>query len=112
MDRATGKAVRVSIRPDVTQDSFKSPFVQQRGAGVSPTDISVDISKPLVERLLGRGDAELLRVSEVFDYPLPKKPQPTFNLLVCAQCGEAVAENEVRMKDGKTLCIPCSAYGG
>lgn len=111
VDRATGKAVRVSVRPEVIQNSFQSPFVQQRRAGVRPTDISLDISKPLVEKLLGRGDAELFAVSEVFDYSLPKRPQPTFNLLVCAQCGEAVAENKVRMKEGKPVCIPCSGYG-
>ena len=112
VDRATGKAVRVSVRPDVTQDSFPSPFVQQLRAGVRPTDISVDMSKPLVERLLGRSDAELLTVSEVFDYPLPKKPQNTFNLVVCAHCGETVAENKGRMKGGKPVCIPCSGYDG
>jgi formylmethanofuran dehydrogenase subunit E len=108
---ATGKAVRVSVLHQVMQTSFQSPFVQQRRAGVRPTDISIEISRPLVEKLLERSDGELFTISEVFDYPLPNKPQPTFNLLVCALCGEAVAENKVRMKEGKPVCIPCSGYG-
>jgi formylmethanofuran dehydrogenase subunit E len=112
VDRATGKAVRVSVLPQVMQSSFQSPFVQQRRAGVRPTDISLDVSRPLVEKLLERSDGELFTISEVFDYPLPSKPQPTFNLLVCALCGEVVAENKVRMKEGKPVCIPCAGYGG
>ncbi len=112
VDRESGKAVRVSVRPEVMLASFQSPFVRQRKQGVAPTDIPLEISRPLVEKLLGRGDEELFAVSEVFDYaPAPRKPA-TFNLVTCSGCGEAVAENRVRVKDGKPLCIPCSGYGG
>jgi formylmethanofuran dehydrogenase subunit E len=112
VDRGTGRAVRVAVRPEVMQASFKSPFVQQRRQGTAPTEIAINISKPLVEKLLGRRNEELFQVSEVFDYPLPDKPKPTFNLVTCAECGEAVAENKARVKDGQQVCIPCSGYGG
>lgn len=112
VDRGTGKAVRVTVRPEVMQASFKSPFVEQRRQGTPPTEIAIEVSKPLVEKLLGRRNEELFQVSEVFDYPLPDKPKPTFNLVTCAECGEVVAENKVRTKDGQQVCIPCSGYGG
>ena len=112
VDRDSGKAVRVSVRPEVVQASFQSPFVQQRKKGVPPTEVPLALSKPLVEKLLQRSDAELFSVSEVFDHPLPPRKPATFNLVTCSVCGEAVAENKVRLKDGRQMCIPCSGYGG
>jgi formylmethanofuran dehydrogenase subunit E len=45
------------------------------------------------------------------DYPLAPKVAASFNLVVCAKCGEAVAENKARLLDGKPICLPCSRYG-
>jgi formylmethanofuran dehydrogenase subunit E len=112
VDRDSGKAVRVAVRPEVVQASFQSPFVQQRKQGVPPTEVPLELSKPLVEKLLARSDAELFSVSEVFDYALPPRQPATFNLVTCSACGEAVAENKVRLKDSQPVCIPCSGYGG
>lgn len=110
VDRASGRAVRVSVRPELIQASFQSPFVQLRKQGVAPTDVPLEASRPLVEKLLGRSDDELFVVTEV-DYPLPPKVAASFNLVVCAKCGEAVAENKARLLDGKPMCLPCSRYG-
>jgi formylmethanofuran dehydrogenase subunit E len=109
VDRASGRAVRVSVRPEVIQASFQSPFVQLRKQGVAPTDIPLETSRPLVEKLLGRSDEELFVVTDV-DYPLPPKVAASFNLVVCATCGEAVAENKARLVDGAPTCLPCSGY--
>jgi len=110
VDRASGRAVRVSVRPEVIQASFQSPFVQLRKQGVAPTDVPLETSRPLVEKLLGRSDEELFVVTDV-DYPLAPKVAASFNLVVCAKCGEAVAENKARLLDGKPICLPCSRYG-
>jgi len=112
VDRSSGKAVRVSVRPEVIQASFASPFVQQRKRGIAPTAIPVEVSRPLVEKQLARADEDLFTVSAVFDYPLPSKGQASFNLVTCSVCGEAVAENRARVRDGQPVCIPCSGYGG
>jgi formylmethanofuran dehydrogenase subunit E len=109
VDRASGKAVRVSVRPEVIQASFQSPFVQLRKQGVAPTDVPLETSRPLVEKLLGRSDEDLFVVTDV-DYPLPPKVAASFNLVVCAKCGEAVAENKARLVDGAPTCLPCSGY--
>jgi formylmethanofuran dehydrogenase subunit E len=112
VERGSGRAVRVSVRPEVMQASFQSPFVQQRKQGVAPTDVPLEVGKSLVEKLLARTDEELFTVSEVFDYPLPARKPASFNLLTCSACGEAVAENKARLLDGKPVCLPCSGYGG
>jgi formylmethanofuran dehydrogenase subunit E len=112
VDRATGKAVRVWVRPHVIQASFASPFVQQRRQGIAPTAIPLEVSRPLVEKLLVRADEELFGVSAAFDHPLPPRTPSSFNLVICSRCGEAVAENKARLRDGQPACIPCAGYGG
>jgi formylmethanofuran dehydrogenase subunit E len=112
VEKATRRAVRVSARPEVMKKSFESPFVKMRHQGVAPTDVPLDISRSLVEGLWTRKDEELFVVSEIFEYPLPSAPVPCFNLVTCEGCGEVVAENKARLKDGKIFCQPCSGYVG
>ncbi|MBW2000733.1 MAG: formylmethanofuran dehydrogenase [Deltaproteobacteria bacterium] len=108
VEKGTRKAVRVSVRPEVIQAAFQSPFVKMRHDGVAPTEIPIDISRKLVENLLSKKDDELFTVSGVFEYPLPQSPPPTFNLVTCSMCGEVMAENKARLKDSQPVCIPCA----
>lgn len=110
VERTGRKAVRVAVRPEVMQASFNSPFVKMRHEGVPPTEVPLEISRSLVEGLLGKREEDLFVVSAIFEYPLPKSPPASFNLVLCAGCGEAVAENKARLKEGKPLCLPCSGY--
>ena len=112
VEKATKRAVRVSVKPEVMKKSFESPFVKMRHQGTAPTDVPLDISRPLVEGLLGRKAEELFSVSKIFEYALPAAAAPCFNLVTCSGCGEAVAENKARLKDGKFFCQPCSGYIG
>jgi formylmethanofuran dehydrogenase subunit E len=100
------------VKPQVMKQSFESPFVKMRHQGTPPTDVPLDISRPLVEGLLGRKAEELFSVSEIFEYRLPAGAAPCFNLLTCESCGEVVAENKARLKDGRIFCQPCSGYVG
>ena len=110
IERSSCRAVRVSVRPGVMQASFNSPFVKMRHQGVPPTKVPLEISTGLVKGILLKPQEELFTVSEVFDYPLPESPASSFNLILCSVCGEAVAENKVRLKDDKPVCLPCSGY--
>lgn len=112
MDRTDGRAVRVAVRPEVIQRSFASAFVQQRSQGVRATEVPLELSRPLVENLLKHTEQELFQISEVFEQPLPAAKRSTFTLVTCALCGEAVAENRARLRDGQPVCIPCSGYSG
>jgi formylmethanofuran dehydrogenase subunit E len=111
VEKATRKAVRIAVKPEVIKGSFQSPFVKMRFQGISPTEIPVDISRSLVKGLLGRKGDDLFVASEIFEYPLPAIPASCFNLVTCQQCGETMAENKARVKDGKFTCLPCSGYG-
>lgn len=110
VERQSRKAVRVSVRPQVIDAAFKSPFVKMRHQGVAPTQIPLEIGERLVNDLLSKSDDELFVVSSTFDYPLPERPAASFNLIFCHNCGEAVAENKTRLIDGWSVCLPCAGY--
>ena len=110
VDKESLKAVRVSVRPEVMQASFASPFVKMRHAGTKPTDVPLDISKALVENLLQKSDEQLFVVSDIFDFDLPKASKPTFEIIPCHECNEMVAANKARVKNGHIVCLPCSDY--
>ena len=107
---ATRRAVRVSVKPEVMQAALQSPFVKMRHQGVPPTDVPLEISQPLVQGLMARKDEDLFTVGEVFEYPLGPASPPCFDTAICSLCGELVAENKIRMKEGKPTCLPCSGY--
>ncbi len=107
-DTKTGRAVRVTLKPDFFEKALNSPFVQERKKGVPPQDIEAAITDPLVERILGLPESEFLSISDVFQKDIKKGP-PTFNVQRCAKCGEAVFADKLTITtDGRMLCIPCA----
>lgn len=110
VDQQTGKAVRVSLKPDFFEKALKSPFVQKRKAGVPPQDIEPEITDPLVERILSLDESAFLDIGEVHTVEV-KKGKGIFTAQRCARCGELTFVNKLRdMEDGTLVCIPCSAY--
>ncbi len=108
IDAKTGKAVRVSLRPDFFEKALGSPFVQERQKGVPPQDISPEITDPLVERILKLPQEEFLTISEIFQKDI-KKDSPHFEVKRCSKCGEAVFTDKLKKaQDGSLVCIPCS----
>jgi formylmethanofuran dehydrogenase subunit E len=107
---ATRRAVRVSVKPEVMQAALQSPFVKMRHQGVLPTDIPLDTSRPLVKGLMAKADGDLFAVSDIFEYALRPAAPACFDTVICSRCGELVAENKVRMKESKPVCLPCSDY--
>ena len=111
IDQKTGKAVRVSLKPDFFEKALNSPFVQKRKAGVLPQDIEPEIADPLVNRIMGLKDEEFLDVGEVHEVDV-KKGKGVFAAKRCANCGELTFVNKLReTEDGNLVCIPCSGYG-
>jgi formylmethanofuran dehydrogenase subunit E len=111
MDVKTGKAVRVSLKPEFFEKALSSPFVQERKKGVPPQDIPASITDPLVDRILGIPEADFLNISDVFHKDM-KKGSGNFDVKRCAKCGEAVFTDKLtKAPDGRMLCIPWSATG-
>lgn len=108
IDAKTGRAVRVSLKPEFFEKAVNSPFVQERKKGVPPQDIPAAITNPLVERILGLPESDFLMISDIFRKEV-KKGAANFEVKRCAKCGEAVFTDKLTTAaDGKLLCIPCS----
>jgi formylmethanofuran dehydrogenase subunit E len=110
IDQKTGRAVRVSLKPDFFEKALGSPFVQKRKAGVPPQDIEPEITDPLVERILGLDENAFLDIGPVHHVEV-HKGKGSFTAKRCADCGELTFVNRLRItEDGKSVCIPCSGY--
>ena len=108
IDARTGKAVRVSLKPEFFEKALSSPFVQKRKEGVLPQDVPPEITGPQVERILNLPEQDFLMVSEVFKREV-KKGLTSFEVKRCARCGEAAFTNKLKAgHDGRLLCVPCS----
>lgn len=111
IDAQTGRAVRVSLKPDFFEKALNSPFVQERKKGVPPQNIPAAITDPLVDRILGLPETGFLQISDVFHRDL-KKGTPNFDVKRCAKCGEAVFTDKLtKSPDGRLFCIPCAEHG-
>jgi formylmethanofuran dehydrogenase subunit E len=112
IDQKTGKAVRVSLKPDFFEKALASPFVQKRKAGIPPQDIEPEVTDPLVGRILGLADAEFLDVGPIHTVQV-RKGKGVFTAKRCASCGELTFVNKLReTENGDIVCIPCSGYEG
>jgi formylmethanofuran dehydrogenase subunit E len=110
IDQATGRAVRVSLKPDFFEKALASPFVRKRKDGVPPQDIAPEITDPLVDRILSIDEGMFLDIGEVHQ-TVVKKGKAIFTAKRCANCGELTFVNKLRVAESDRLvCIPCSGY--
>ena len=107
IDAGSGRAIRVSLRPEFFEKALQSPFVQKRKEGVLPQEIPLEITNPQVERILSLPESEFLTTSQVFQREV-KKGATSFEVKRCSQCGEATFTNKItQTSDGRLLCVPC-----
>ena len=108
IDVKSGKAIRVSLKPEFFEKALQSPFVQERKKGVPPQNISPEITTPLVEHILNLAESQFLDISKVFQKEV-KKGAPNFEVKRCSKCGEAVFTDKLKKtSNGELLCIPCA----
>ncbi len=111
VDIKSGRSVRVSLNPEFFQNALNSPFVQQRKKGVPPQEIPAEIADPLVEKVMAAPTSAFLDIGPVKEEAIPSR-QGMFEARPCAECGELVFVNKLRLgQDGKLRCVPCSGYG-
>ena len=107
------RAVRVVIKTEVMENNFSSPFIEERKKGILPSEVNPEFSLKTFEATLTRKEEDFFDVSDIFTYDnIEKNIESCFYAIRCQNCGELVAENYVRYKRGKLLCIPCSGYDG
>ncbi len=111
VDTKSGRAVRVSLKPDFFGKALNSPFVQERKKGVLPQNIPPETTNPLVEKVLSLPEEEFLDISEIKTTDVRQK-KGMFETRRCGNCGELTFVDKLRLTtDGKLVCIPCSGYG-
>ena len=109
VDKATGKAVRVTPKAEVMLANKQTPFFKDfREKGIPASKVPPEVVDPLVTKVMGAPQETLLNISEVFHYDLHEAPH-SFNSFVCEECGEMTVEGYGRIKDGKHVCIDCAA---
>ena len=109
VDKATGKAVRVTPKAEAMLANKQTPFFKDfREKGIPASKVPLEVVDPLVTKVMGAPQETLLNISEVFHYDLHEAPH-SFNSFVCEECGEMTVEGYGRIKDGKHVCIDCAA---
>ena len=110
IDVASGRSVRVSLKPEFFEAALDSPFVRKRAEGVEPQDIPAEVVEPLVSRILSLPEEKFLDIGEVQETPVPQV-KGTFKVRRCSRCGEATFVNRLRVTEsGEFVCLPCSGW--
>jgi len=109
VDRATGRAVRVTPKAEAMLDNKKSVFfTDYRMLGKPASTVPDEIVDKLVEGVMSAPDDKLIIISPVFEYKLESKTD-SFAGFVCEECGEMTVMEYGRIKGDKKVCIDCTA---
>ncbi len=107
VEKATHRAVRVVPRGEVQLGTKQTPFfTQYREKGIPASAVPPEHIEPLIERIMSMPDEKLLKISEVFEYPLEDKEE-SFASFLCERCGDTVVEKYGRIFGDMHVCIPC-----
>jgi formylmethanofuran dehydrogenase subunit E len=109
IEKATGRAVRVSYKPTLQPQIGATAFMQKRAAGIYPNEIPEEEVMEPVNLIWNAPEEAVLVIEPVFDYPGSFYPE-VMGFERCARCGELVALPYLRVANGKHYCIPCSDY--
>ena len=107
IDAKSGRAVRVSLKPEFFSKALKSPFVQQRKAGVAPQNIPAEVADPMVSNILNMPEENFLAISTIKQVEVPQG-KGVFEANPCARCGELTFINKLQDSPAGQVCIPCS----
>jgi len=106
-------AVRVSVKPEFSDELGKQEFFAYRKKGVEPSEIPSEVVERAISVVMQASDQDIFKVEKLaefqFESPLPRC-LPRFGKAKCSKCGDYVFERYLRYVDGKPFCIPCSGY--
>ncbi len=110
IDKKAKRAVKVTVKPEIMQAAFDAPFIKEyRIKGIPPAQVDQEVAKKAFLGLFGKPLEEIVRVEGPFDYQ-PENAKSSFNLAFCEKCSDAVAENYLRVEDGKKVCLECFSF--
>lgn len=107
VETKTGRAVRVISKAESMLATKKSKFfTEYRSKGIPASEAPEEVVAPLVERVMNVPDEQMLFISDIFHYDVPKKAD-SFNSFVCDVCHEMTVERYGRPFEDKKVCQPC-----
>ncbi len=110
IDKKREKAVKVTVRPEILKAAYDAPFIKNyRIKGIPPAEVDSKVSIPAFLGLFSKPLDEIVKIEGPFDYKTDKTPS-SFNLGFCEICGDAVAENYLRVENNKKVCLDCFTY--
>jgi formylmethanofuran dehydrogenase subunit E len=108
IDNKTGRSVRIATRNEVIKRNQQSEFIQYRKKGVPASKIAPELIDPAVDFILAEPTENLYNISLIQEVKLTPGRPHDFNTQICEECGEVMVERYARIKNGKTVCIPCA----
>ncbi|MGW8223280.1 MAG: FmdE family protein [Syntrophobacteria bacterium] len=107
IDRKSKQAVRVAPKATAMQANKATAFfTEYREKGIPASQVPPDVVQPLVERVMGAPEEQLLTVGKVHEFQFEDPPH-SFDSFVCELCGEMTVEPYGRILGDKKVCIPC-----
>jgi len=107
VDKATKKAARVVVKPEIIKMIGESRFAAKRKSGVPADEIEKELADEILNKVLSHSDDELFKY-EVTTYE-KDFPKGTFRNYICPVCGELFFEPGAVVKDGQIVCKRCAA---
>ncbi len=108
VDVATQRAVRVTPTAEAMMGNKKTKFfTDYRMKGIPASKVPTEIIDPLVEKVMNMPEEKMLKISEIFQYKLPKKKPDSFAGFICDECNEMVVEGYGRPLGNKKVCQAC-----
>ncbi|PLX48176.1 MAG: formylmethanofuran dehydrogenase [Desulfobulbaceae bacterium] len=107
IDTRTGRAVRISLKPEFFGKALQSPFVQKRKEGVPPQDIPAEIADPMVANVLSMPEEGFLDIGPIENI-FVEGGKGVFEAKPCSVCGELTFVNKLKGSGDDLRCIPCS----
>jgi formylmethanofuran dehydrogenase subunit E len=112
IDNKTGRSVRAVTRNEATRRNQESEFIRFRKKGVPASKIDPALAGSMVDFVLAEPVENLFCIEAVKETKPPASRPHDFNTQVCEECGEIMVERYARIKQGKTMCIPCAEKVG
>jgi formylmethanofuran dehydrogenase subunit E len=114
INRETGGALRISLNSSVNLEHMDPTWSRLRrkvSSGSATSNEQLDFRKRadiIAEKLMNMPEGDLFNVRHIEIANVPKNAR-IFRSVTCQKCGELVSEHRVRLENGETVCIPCSA---
>jgi len=89
--------------------AFQSPFIKMRKQGVKPTDIPQDLAATMFTNPFKAAHEDIFNIKGPFDFKI-SKGKGCFNIVLCEKCGDAVAENYIKVENNEKICIDCWTF--